>query len=32
MSEIVASIGIVGFTIDLLLRTLEARIHRKRGR
>ena len=32
MSEIVASIGIVGFAIDLLLRMLEARIHRKRGR
>jgi len=31
MSGMIA-IGIVGFTIDLLLRTLEARIHRKRGR
>ncbi|MBI3375893.1 MAG: ABC transporter permease [Betaproteobacteria bacterium] len=31
MSGMVA-IGIVGFAIDLLLRSLEARIHRKRGR
>ena len=31
MSGMIA-IGIVGFAIDLLLRMLEARIHRKRGR
>jgi hypothetical protein len=32
LSKFVAAIGIVGFTIDLLLRMFEARIHRSRGR
>jgi len=31
MSGMIA-IGIVGFAIDALLRALEARVHRKRGR